>query len=187
MAPESIGPGMFQAEAGNGNAASARNTRDASSLICSIGSLNCKDVICHGQSTRSTTTRKRATGNNFSKEVGMVTRIIVVLLVSLVHSSLGLAQGQQPKKVARVGYLSLGFPRPPSAPRYRYDEPFYQGLREVGYTEGKNLIVEYRYSEGNFSRFPELATELVSSKVDLIVAPSTPAIEAAKQATSTIP
>ena len=117
----------------------------------------------------------------------MVTRIIFVLLVSLVHNSLGFAQAQQPKKVARVGYLSLGFPRPPSAPRYRYDEPFYQGLREVGYTEGKNLIVEYRYSEGNFSRFPELATELVSSKVDLIVAPSTPAIEAAKQATTTIP
>ena len=106
----------------------------------------------------------------------MVTRIIVVLLVSLVHSSLGLAQAQQPKKVARVGYLSLGFPPPPSAPRHRNIEAFYQGLREVGYIEGKNLIIEYRYAEGNSKRFPEPTADLVSSKVDLIVAPNTPAI-----------
>ena len=117
----------------------------------------------------------------------MVTRIIVVLLVSLVHSSLALAQAQQPKKVARVGYLSLRFAPPPSAPLHPYDEAFYQGLREVGYTVGKNLIVEYRYSAGNPKRFPELAADLVSSKVDLIVAPSTPAIRAARRATTTIP
>jgi putative ABC transport system substrate-binding protein len=117
----------------------------------------------------------------------MLTRIIVVLLVSLVHSSLGLAQGQQPKKVARIGFLSRFFPPPPSAPLNHNVEAFYQGLREVGYTEGKNLIVEYRYARGNSKRFPELAVELVSAKVDLIVAPSTPAIQAAKQATTTIP
>jgi putative tryptophan/tyrosine transport system substrate-binding protein len=117
----------------------------------------------------------------------MVTRIIVVLLVSLVHSSLGLAQAQQAKKVARIGYLSQGFPPPPSAPLHPSVEAFYQGLREVGYTEGKNLIVEYRYAKGNSNRFPELSAELVSSKVDLIVATSTPAIRAARQATTTIP
>lgn len=115
----------------------------------------------------------------------MLTRIIVVLLVSLVHSSLGLAQTQQPKKVARVGYLWHGFPPPQSAPPSR--SAFYQGLREVGYIEGKNLIVEYRYSEGNPKRFPHLARELVSSNVDLIIATSTPAIRAARQATTTIP
>ena len=117
----------------------------------------------------------------------MLTRIIVVLLVSLVHSSLGLAQAQQPKKVARVGFLSFGFPPSQSAPLHRNAEAFYQGLREVGYTVGKNLIIEYRYSEGNSKLFPELTAELVSSKVDLIVATSTPAIRAAKQATTTIP
>jgi putative tryptophan/tyrosine transport system substrate-binding protein len=117
----------------------------------------------------------------------MVIRIIVVLLLSLAQSSLGLAQAQQPKKIARVGFLSLGFPPHPSAPLHRNAEAFYQALREVGYTKGKNLIVEYRYSEGNRKRLPELATELVSSKVDLIVATSTPAIHAARQATTTIP
>jgi putative ABC transport system substrate-binding protein len=111
----------------------------------------------------------------------MVTRIIVVLLASLVYSSVGLAQAQQPKKVARVGYLSLGFPPPLPTPRQRNIEAFYQGLREEGYSEGKNLIVEYRYAEGDRKRIPELATELVSSKVDLIVATSTPVIEAARR------
>jgi putative ABC transport system substrate-binding protein len=117
----------------------------------------------------------------------MVTRIIVVLLLSLVHSSLALAQAHQPKKVARIGYLSLRSPPSPSEPPHRYDEAFYQGLSEVGYTKGKNLIIEYRYSNGNFKRFPEFAADLVSSKVDLIVAPSTPAIRAARRATATIP
>jgi len=117
----------------------------------------------------------------------MLTRIIVVLLVSLVHSSLGLAQAQQPKKVARIGYLALGFPPPSSASPNRNTEAFYQGLREVGYTEGKNLIIEYRYAKGNSKHFPSLAAELVGSKVDLIIAPSTPAIAAAKQTTTTIP
>ena len=117
----------------------------------------------------------------------MVARIIVVLLISLVHSTLCLAQAQQPKKVARVGFLLRRFPPPPSAPPNRNTEAFYQGLREVGYTEGKNLIIEYRYAKGNSKRFPELAAELVSSKVDLILATTRPAIEAARQATNTIP
>src|SRR5262249_19637498 len=95
----------------------------------------------------------------------------------------GFAQAQQRKKIARVGYLWHGFP-PPQSGRPR---AFYQGLREVGYIEGKNLIVEHRYSEGDPKRFGDLAGELVSSNVDLIVATSTPAIRAARQATTTIP
>jgi hypothetical protein len=143
----------------------------------------------------------------------MITRIIVVLLVSLVHSSLALAQAQPMPiirggqtgrdKVARIGYLAFGYPprsaldfSPIFTPRgpfgtdtsdNRNTEAFYQGLREVGYIEGKNLIIEYRHAQGKSERFPELTAELVSSKVDLIVAPTTPAIRGARQATTTIP
>ena len=117
----------------------------------------------------------------------MVTRIIVVLLVSLVHSSLGLSQTQQPKKVARIGYLGLGFPRPSSASPNRNTEAFYQGLREVGYTEGKNLIVEYRFGDGNYDRLPALAAQLVHLNVDVLVTFAAPGTQAAKSATKTIP
>jgi putative ABC transport system substrate-binding protein len=117
----------------------------------------------------------------------MVTRIIVVLLVSLVHSSLGLAQAQEPKRVARMGYLAFGFPPLSGVAPNRTTEAFYQGLREVGYIEGKNLIIEYRYAKDRAERLPELTWELVNSKVDLIIAPTTPAIRAARQVTTTIP
>ena len=91
-----------------------------------------------------------------------------------------MAEAQQPTKVARVVYLYLGLPPPQSSPRHRNDEAFFQGLREVGYIEGKNLIID---SKG----LSEIAAEVVSSKVDLIVATSTPAIRAARRATTTIP
>src|SRR5215831_5055875 len=125
----------------------------------------------------------------------MVTRIIVVLLVSLVHGLLALAQAQEPKKVARIGYLAFGFPGSsdifsPLSRRTGSSEntkAFYQGLREVGYVEGKNLIIAYRHANEKSERFPKLTAELISSKVDLIVAPITPAVLAARQATTTIP
>jgi len=98
-----------------------------------------------------------------------------------------MAEAQQPTKVARVVYLSLGLPPPQSSPRHRNTEGFYQGLREVGYIEGKNLVIEYRYAKGDSKRLPELAAEVVSSNVDLIVATSTPTIKAATRATTTIP
>ena len=117
----------------------------------------------------------------------MAIKTVLVLLVGLALVSVDLVEAQQPKKVARIGYPIFGFPPPSSAPPSRNVEAFYQGLREVGYIEGKNLIIEYKYTEGNSKRFPELIAERVSSKVDLIVATSTPAINAAKQATTTIP
>jgi putative tryptophan/tyrosine transport system substrate-binding protein len=112
----------------------------------------------------------------------MVTRIIVVLLLSLVHSSLGLAQLEQSKKVARIGYLtgssSIGI----------RTEAFREGLGELGYVEGQNVVIEYRSAEGESSRLPDLAAELVRRKVDVIVAAGgSPAIQAAESATRTIP
>ena len=64
---------------------------------------------------------------------------------------------------------------------------FQQGLRELGYVEGQNIVIEYRFGEGKSDRYPDLAAELVQLKVDVIVTSSTPAIESVKNATSTIP
>jgi putative tryptophan/tyrosine transport system substrate-binding protein len=112
----------------------------------------------------------------------MLTRVIVVLLVSLVHGSLGLAQVQQPKKVARIGYI-IG-----SSPNGVTTEAFRQGLRELGYVEGQNIVIEYRYAEGKSGRLPDLAAELVRLNVEVIVAAGgSPAIQAARNATRTIP
>jgi len=89
------------------------------------------------------------------------------------------AQAQQAAKIARIGYLVGG-----SGP---VDRAFLQGLRDLGYVEGRNLVMEYRSAEGNSERLHALAAELVALKVDVIVAPSTVAALAAKQATSTLP
>src|SRR3989442_6512122 len=86
-------------------------------------------------------------------------------------------------KVYRIGYLSQGFPS--TCPRC--DDGFRQGLRELGYEEGRNLIIEYRWAELNFDRLPALAAELVQLKVDVIAAVASRAVEAAKRATDTIP
>jgi ABC-type uncharacterized transport system substrate-binding protein len=90
------------------------------------------------------------------------------------------APAQQPGKTARVGFFSIV-----TSPFL--DEAFRQGLRELGYVEGQNIAIEYRSAEGKDERLPGLAAELVRLKVDVIVAASPPAIEAAKQATKTIP
>ncbi len=91
------------------------------------------------------------------------------------------ARAQRDTKVHRVGYLNL---RPgPNA----QDEAFVEELRGLGYVEGHNLIIDYRWAAENEERLPALATELVALKVELIVTSATPAVNAAKRATSTIP
>ena len=94
------------------------------------------------------------------------------------------AAAQQPSKTARIGFLSLNLAAGDPRPR----EAFFQGLRELGYIEGKNLVVEYRDAGGKPERFPSLAAELVALKVDVIVTGGgTLGALAAKQATTTIP
>jgi putative ABC transport system substrate-binding protein len=93
------------------------------------------------------------------------------------------AQAQQPKKVSRIGFLSSVSASTISA----RVEGFRQGLRELGYAEGKNIVVEYRYAEGKLDRLPALVAELVRLKVDVIVSAGPPPTRAAKQATATIP
>jgi putative tryptophan/tyrosine transport system substrate-binding protein len=92
------------------------------------------------------------------------------------------AEAQQAKKLPRIGYLIAGSPSSTTAQR----EAFRQGLRDLGYIEGQNIVVEHRYAEG-VAEFPNLAKELVRLKVDVIVASSTPAALAANKATQTIP
>ncbi len=93
------------------------------------------------------------------------------------------AAGQQPRKIPRIGYLSGGDPSNPE----RGVKAFRQGLLDLGYIEGKNILVEYRYAEGQNDRMPSLVAELVQLKVDVLVSPVGPAIRAAQQATKTIP
>jgi putative ABC transport system substrate-binding protein len=93
------------------------------------------------------------------------------------------AAAQQPTKIPRIGYLSG--PSPSTSANRR--QAFRQGLRELGYVEGKNIVIEYRYAEGKFDRLPALAAELVGLKVDIIVTSGPQTTRPAKQATSTIP
>jgi len=92
-------------------------------------------------------------------------------------------EAQQPKKIVRVGYLAA-VSAAADAPRL---EAFRQGLRELGYIEGENLVIEFRHEGGGFERLPALAAELVEPKPDVLVAVTTNAAQAAKQATTTIP
>ena len=94
------------------------------------------------------------------------------------------AQAQQPGKIARIGFVSgPGDPKTPGP----LVEAFRQGLRDLGYIEGKYILVEYRYAEGDLERIPGLVAELVQLKVDVLVSGNLPAIRAARQATKTIP
>jgi ABC-type uncharacterized transport system substrate-binding protein len=93
------------------------------------------------------------------------------------------AEAQQPKKVPRIGESGVGDPNNPG----RDIEAFRQSRRELSYIEGKNILIEYRYAEGNLDRAPSFIAELVQLKVDALVVTFLPAIRAAKQATKTIP
>jgi putative ABC transport system substrate-binding protein len=98
------------------------------------------------------------------------------LLLGCVH----LAEAQQIRTTPLIGYLDYG-------PATDKDEAFFQGLRDLGWVEGRNIAIEYRWGEGRFDRLPPLAKELVALKVDVIAARAANAIRAAKNATSTIP
>jgi putative ABC transport system substrate-binding protein len=93
------------------------------------------------------------------------------------------AEAQQERKVYRTGYLSA---LSRSAESLRLDG-FWQALRDSGYVEGKNIVMEYRFAEGKFDRLPQLADELVRLKVDVIVTTGPTSTRAAKEATNTIP
>ena len=105
--------------------------------------------------------------------------VVVLLAVGVI------AEAEQSKKVPRIGYLISGSPS--STREIGEVEAFRQGLRELGYVEGQNIAIEYRYAEGVDERLLNLATELVQLNVDLIFVSGTIGTQAAKNATQTIP
>jgi putative ABC transport system substrate-binding protein len=111
----------------------------------------------------------------------MKKRFKVLTVSALLFALCSSAEAQQPKKVFRIGYLSLGVGIQAN------EEAFRQHLREVGYVDGQNIVIEWRFAKGKADLLPELAAELVRLKVDVIIAAATLAIQAAKQATKTIP
>ena len=111
-----------------------------------------------------------------------VTRAALVGLGAMILSAPVVA-AQSPVKAARIGVLSGGAA---STQAVRH-EAFRQGLNELGYVEGRNIVIEYRYAEGKVERLPALAAELVRLNVDLILTTGDPGVRAAKQASQTIP
>jgi putative tryptophan/tyrosine transport system substrate-binding protein len=106
------------------------------------------------------------------------------LLAVLLFASFTLAEAQQPKKIPLIGYISgTG----DASNQGAYVDALRQGLRQLGYVDGKNIAIEYRGAEGKLDRFQSLVNELVELKVDVLIVPVLPAILAAKQATKTIP
>src|SRR5512138_1880065 len=102
-------------------------------------------------------------------------RVLGAMLVALSFP----AEAQQPEKIPRIGYITRVGSTPSKA--------FLQGLRDLGYIEGKNILIEFRTTKGKSERLPELAAELVRLKVDVIVADTAGEVSAAKNATATIP
>jgi putative ABC transport system substrate-binding protein len=110
-------------------------------------------------------------------------RILVWLLVTFFVANVSFAQAQQPTKIPRIGFLA-GISLSALAARI---EAFRQGLRELGYVEGKNIVIEWRSAEGKPDHLPALAAEIVRLKVDVIVTAGPQSTRPAKEATVTIP
>jgi putative tryptophan/tyrosine transport system substrate-binding protein len=115
------------------------------------------------------------------KEQKAINKKIFRIVTLLLLAAGTFAEAQQPKNVPRIGYL-----RAEKAPEVDI-EGFRQGLREHGYVEGKNIVVEYRWADGNEERLRFLVSGLIGLKVDLIVTSAPAATQAAKEATTTTP
>jgi putative tryptophan/tyrosine transport system substrate-binding protein len=111
----------------------------------------------------------------------MARKLSIFIFVTVILASVLFAHAQQPTKVPRIGYLS------PGSPVTGRVETVLQGLRELGYQEGKNIAIESRYAEGKLDRLPALAAELVRLKVDIIVSTGASVTRAVKKVTNTIP
>lgn len=113
-------------------------------------------------------------------------KIFIWLLATVLLITVTPAEAQEPTtKIPRIGFLT-NVSASDSAASLRFDS-FRQGLRDLGYVEGKTIVIESRYAEGNPERLPELAEDLIRLKVDIFVVPNDLSARAAKKATATIP
>ena len=144
---------------------------------CRFSILDCGEEEM--KETFSIRTLDSQSGNRKSKIQNLKwVGFLAVLLVGCV----GMAEAQQPAgKIPRIAYVMFR-----SGPM-EFDEAFRQGLRELGYVEGQNITVEYRWGEGKEERLPDLMAEVIRLKPDIIVTAGTPGVQAAKNATKTIP
>src|SRR6266567_3030496 len=110
-------------------------------------------------------------------------KLLVALSAGALAAPLACFAQQQRSKVARIGLLEASS----ASSSANLRETLIRGLRELGYMEGKNIIIEERWADGKYEHLPGLAAELVQMKVDVILAGGTPAVQAAQQATTTIP
>src|SRR5439155_7196657 len=127
--------------------------------------------------------KRQQASDDSNQEKSMNKKILVSILAVVILAFVHPADAQQARKVHRIGILISGSV---SSAKIRKDA-FRQGLRELGYVEGQNIVIEYRYAEGKADRFPDLAADLVRLNVDVIVTVSTPGVLAARKATGTIP
>src|SRR6266545_6899485 len=129
-----------------------------------------------------TVTGPQGPGTDLSrlKAVALIARhsVLAVALCAMLIAPGVSAEAQQPKKIPRIGYLTLGSSSPPSP----LQEAFRDGLRQLGYVEGQNIQVEYRYAAGKAERLDALAAELVGLKLDVVVAADMPSIDAPRSA-----
>jgi putative ABC transport system substrate-binding protein len=109
--------------------------------------------------------------------------LLVTLTLGFLWAPLA-PEAQPPTHVHRIGVLSIGAPGGERSPAF---QAFLEELRALGYVEGQNFVIEYRWAAGQYERLPDLAAELVRLKVDVLMMSTTPAVLAAKHATTTIP
>jgi len=114
----------------------------------------------------------------------MKIKVLLVIFIVVFLSAAQLTRAQQPAKIPRIGYLTPASPCSTSPPSF---EAFTQGLRDLGYVEGKTITIECRAAEGKFDRVPDLVADLVRLKVDIIVVFGSASARAAKKVTTTVP
>ncbi len=124
-------------------------------------------------------------GENREADIKVRTALVFLtsLFLGILFTPLSWGEAQQAKKVPRIGFLGTTF----SSTSPARIEAFRQGLRELGYVEGKNIVIEWRYAEGKLDRLSELAAELVRLRVDVFVTSAPTSTRAAKEATVMIP